>query len=1041
MAGDDPKEDASQQRPCPHVNVETMKFFLDAFQGDAPVDEEKWIDTFLQKLQCFQHGCDAMTSFKNMQITYGSLGAATQVSGDLTFEHFWKASLRYFELSKEVSEDQACEEIGKIACAIHCYWAKALFRNLGGTGRREALEAALQATSSLWCLPATEVPVPSEKSEERFLQHYEAERQKREWGFVQEFAKIRSKEATLEDVEDTDGLEPDCFRYEAKGYPDETSSTLHPPSPAKNSLAGRIFGQHRFLALRLGKCQEAPQEEFHFLGRRYRALYWRLPDQVTYFAEEGDGLESLKVQDLMDRLVPLEPNQDMTLLKYNQRLQLSFSETRAEVQLKVRLETDLSDVNNEFCLSDGCGCISMEAAQRCALKLGFEEVPGVFQARCGPFKGLWVLDPQQDKQVDLIVRESQQKYQLSDCKEEFDFEVLKTSSKPLHSDLTPNSIQALESLGASPELFMERQQQILETLRRVFDDDKSKGKKALQELLDSNMFKPGIEKPLREHMDLEFPWFHPAFQSLCHRACAELRSRCCEELKLPLKEARRAWIVPDHTGTLQEGECFLQLPHHLDIPSLAGKEVLLIRAPCYHSSSVLKLRIPKETPMRLKHLVNVVVLNAWAERSGPADAEVMGGDHDGDTALAIWDQEFVAAVTTTGSAVVEAKTEVRELKRIQDVEPDQLARCLLAELPLAAKSHAAFCDADKKRRDWADKDCWEPFDFGFGEKTTRLAAICQAGVDCASNGRVIELPEDLQRPERSDWAYRGKQRKGAGYESERACGQLFRTRCRFHDGEVDNVRVAEYFSASQLGFDDWSSDQLSEATTFILTKVSHYYEQKRRILDRQYLSKQWKLDLEKALFRGCARGKHDYPEGLVGATAYMVWLSARTACKSLSGAQKDVIEPTLQDMLKRSQVILEPPTLPAKDIWRLFEGEILTARSRRLHGVCLHKPEESFLIDPVKVRFSHPWISPEFRSGLSLEEAVKLLISGEKRKRDFAKTGMPLPVRWYKGHWHTMGNRRLAVYRLYKATWTVSQDFGSQGQRSRGFQVAMASQV
>ena len=78
------------------------------------------------------------------------------------------------------------------------------------------------------------------------------------------------------------------------------------------------------------------------------------------------------------------------------------------------------------------------------------------------------------------------------------------------------------------------------------------------------------------------------------------------------------------------------------------------------------------------------------------------------------------------------------------------------------------------------------------------------------------------------------------------------------------------------------------------------------------------------MFRGCARGKHDYPEGLVGATAYMVWLSARTACKSLSGAQKDVIEPTLQDMLKRSQVILEPPTLPAKDIWRLFEGEILT---------------------------------------------------------------------------------------------------------------------
>ena len=190
MAGDDPKDDSSQQRPCPHVDVEIMKFFLDAFQEDALVDEEKWINTFLQKLQCFQHGCDAMTSFKNMKITYDSLGAITQVPRDLTFKHFWKASLKYFELSKEVSEDQACEEMGKIACAIHRHWAEALFRN-GGIGRHDALEAALQATSSLWCLPAAEVPVPSEKSEERFLQHYEAERQKRERGFVQEFAKIR----------------------------------------------------------------------------------------------------------------------------------------------------------------------------------------------------------------------------------------------------------------------------------------------------------------------------------------------------------------------------------------------------------------------------------------------------------------------------------------------------------------------------------------------------------------------------------------------------------------------------------------------------------------------------------------------------------------------------------------------------------------------------------------------------------------------------------------------------------------------------------
>ena len=167
--------------------------------------------------------------------------------------------------------------------------------------------------------------------------------------FIQ-FLTARSQEATLEDVEGTDGLEPDCFRYEAKAYPDETSSTLHPPSPAKNSRAGRSFGQHRFLTLRLGKCWEAPQEEFHFLGRGYRALYWRLPDQVTYFAEEGDGLESLKVQDLMDRLVPLEPNQDMTLLKYNQRLQLQSTTSTIILRDKSRSSAQSSVGNgSQWC--------------------------------------------------------------------------------------------------------------------------------------------------------------------------------------------------------------------------------------------------------------------------------------------------------------------------------------------------------------------------------------------------------------------------------------------------------------------------------------------------------------------------------------------------------------------------------------------------------------------------------------------------------------------------------------------------------------------
>ena len=32
-------------------------------------------------------------------------------------------------------------------------------------------------------------------------------------------------------------------------------------------------------------------------------------------------------------------------------------------------------------------------------------------------------------------------------------------------------------------------------------------------------------------------------------------------------------------------------------------------------------------------------------------------------------------------------------------------------------------------------------DEGFGEKATRLAGICQVGVDCAASGRTVQVPE------------------------------------------------------------------------------------------------------------------------------------------------------------------------------------------------------------------------------------------------------------------------------------------------------------
>ncbi|CAJ1460500.1 unnamed protein product, partial [Effrenium voratum] len=635
-------------RLCCHVDAAAVAVFAAACESQSA-------RAFLTQLQSFcllaapdrdQRSCLRLGEL------YNSLALAAALDPALLSVHFWRALRRFFQLG-------TCEDLQHLALHVHESWARALGRGL------KALEQDIRSTVDLWDLPVEHVRTEPGDPAECFLRDWEADRLRRERGIVGDLARLRVREAAQEDVEDTDGLDPDCFRFEARGYPSDEASTLHPPFPAKNCRAGRRFG-HRFLTLRLGRPGAPLRDSFEFLRRRWRCVYWRLPDQVTYFATHGPGLEDMEVEDLMDSLVPLDANGEMSLLKYNQRLQLSFSETRAEVKLQATLREDLRDISGSFCLSDGCGSISLAKADEVAREMGLEERPGTFQARCGPFKGLWVVDPALD--VDLVVRPSQLKYHSPVASEPLDFEVLRTSTKPMQSFLTSNSIQALEDLGVSPELFVRRQQEVLDALEAVLQEDAAEGRRALEALLAEQWLAPGTERQLLGFLDLEWPWREPNFQDCRFRACAALRRRACEELRLPLRRAHRAWIVPDHTRQLQKGECFLQLPGHS--VSLAGREVLLIRSPCYHSSSVLKLRVPS-APEGLQHLVNVVVLNA-GERSGPADAELMCGDHDGDTVLLIWDEEMVAAVTTVESSIEDADLELRPQRKIGEVPREKL---------------------------------------------------------------------------------------------------------------------------------------------------------------------------------------------------------------------------------------------------------------------------------------------------------------------------------------------------------------------------------
>ena len=120
--------------------------------------------------------------------------------------------------------------------------------------------------------------------------------------------------------------------------------------------------------------------------------------------------------------------------------------------------------------------------------------------------------------------------------------------------------------------------------------------------------------------------------------------------------------VIDESGTLEEGEVFLQIDQRPYSEEKKGKkvkqllkktegqetvkiidgEVLVVKNPCSHAGDIRKLRAVGESDPKhenLKHLFNVIVFSSKGSR--PEQNKISGGDLDGDVYMTIWDPKFV----------------------------------------------------------------------------------------------------------------------------------------------------------------------------------------------------------------------------------------------------------------------------------------------------------------------------------------------------------------------------------------------------------------
>ena len=289
----------------------------------------------------------------------------------------------------------------------------------------------------------------------------------------------------------------------------------------KSTRFFRKFGAHRFLRLSIPSLKPAPPH----IGRDARArlhasfqawlnahdkplmgcmwsAFFVKPSKVTrkdlrfqrlgndlpghdvfFFATHGPDLKPFGIRELLDWLLPLESNHDMTYCKAFARIELGFSRTLPTIVFK---PSQIREVHDQYAdgapederlndlrfsweglhnahdprvMTDGCSRISYAAASRVWDSIGLPDaLPSAFQGRIGPAKGVWMVERNlnnnnEDVWIEFTPSQTKWRRHFADYHEDtFDpqrltFEVSDWSRRPTSSTLYLEYLLILEDRG------------------------------------------------------------------------------------------------------------------------------------------------------------------------------------------------------------------------------------------------------------------------------------------------------------------------------------------------------------------------------------------------------------------------------------------------------------------------------------------------------------------------------------------------------------------------------------------------------------------
>ncbi|GET03785.1 RNA-dependent RNA polymerase RdRP [Rhizophagus clarus] len=458
--------------------------------------------------------------------------------------------------------------------------------------------------------------------------------------------------------------------------------SLHPPKIGISRRYYRMFSSERFLHLKINmdiKSLDNKQKStlkrllLHPLplaGRTYEFLYAK-SDTLYYFATKGmDITENISIKEAIDRNLPIELNKYDTTAKFCSRISLGFSNSTPTVIFQpneIIYEEDIE--NDNYCFTDGCSAISLAAMKEVAEILGCEETPSVLQGRIGGAKGTWYIEPTRDisgkKWIKL--RKSQTKYKVMNDVHLRTLEVLHVVVPPKNpATLNCQFIRVLIEGGVPVEVFINIVKNHIKNVKSQVMDCDDPRSLITWVMNTSNVMKKRFEiynndssddgdaisgfpnNPSEQCIQLLQAGFIP---STCPFLAKKLKcvlsfalKSLFNKFKIDVPLSRTLLCIADPTGTLEEGEIFIQLDKEAGRDERTGlpfgiieDEVILARNPSNLPSDIVKVKAVKNANLSIYY--NVVVFPV--KGNIPLASYLSGGDYDGDKIFCCWEPKIV----------------------------------------------------------------------------------------------------------------------------------------------------------------------------------------------------------------------------------------------------------------------------------------------------------------------------------------------------------------------------------------------------------------